>query len=155
VTDERDAPWQIILGLMDTVFCVLASLSLWMKLNLRCIPNASLSPYIFGNNSILSGGKKSKVTAHNIFPKFLRWKPLLVSKVVVLLRRAWDVTRFENLQRHMHVVWDAQKMTKTFVVAGNQRLVSQMCTSTELPFPDAKIAELLCIGGAVPLFVSR
>ena len=76
VIEERDALWQIILGLMDTAFCVYASLSLWMELNLRSSPNALLSPYLFNllsdDNSIPTGAKKSKKTAHNMFNKFFQ-----------------------------------------------------------------------------------
>ncbi len=75
VTEERDAPCQVILGSMDTVFCVLASLSLWMELNLRCNRNALSSPYVFGfcdDNAIPSGGKKSKETEHNMISKILK-----------------------------------------------------------------------------------
>ena len=76
VIEERDALWQIILGSMDTVFCVYASLSLWMELNLWSNPNALLSPNLFNllsdDNSIPAGGKKSKETAHNMFNKFFQ-----------------------------------------------------------------------------------
>jgi hypothetical protein len=47
VSEERDAPWQIVLGSTNTAFCVYASLSLWMEVNLRTNPNALLSPYLF------------------------------------------------------------------------------------------------------------
>jgi len=35
VHDERDAPWQIILGSMDPVLCVLISLGLWLEFHLQ------------------------------------------------------------------------------------------------------------------------
>jgi hypothetical protein len=58
---ERDAPaWQIVLGLIDTAFlhfCVLTNLALWIELNLRSNPNVFK---LLDNNSILSGGQKSK-----------------------------------------------------------------------------------------------
>ena len=74
VSEERDAPWQDVLGSMDTAFFVFASLSLWMEVNLRNNPNALLSPYLFNfcnNNSIPAGGQKLKETAqimiHKVF----------------------------------------------------------------------------------------
>jgi hypothetical protein len=75
VSEERDAPWQIVLGSMDTAFCVFVSLSIWMELNLRRNPNALLSPYVFSfcdDNSIPAGGQKSKETAHNMFNKVFK-----------------------------------------------------------------------------------
>jgi hypothetical protein len=70
VRDERDAPWQIILGAMDTTYCVLVSTAIWLEMNLRTNPSAMLSPHVFcfcdNNVSIPTGGQKSKDT-QNIF----------------------------------------------------------------------------------------
>ena len=38
VQDERDAPWQVVLGSMNAVFCVFISLGLWLELNLQSSP---------------------------------------------------------------------------------------------------------------------
>jgi hypothetical protein len=70
VRDERDAPWQIILGAMDTTYCVLVSTAIWLEMNLRTNPSAMLSPYLFcfcDDVSIPAGGQKSKDIAQNIF----------------------------------------------------------------------------------------
>ncbi len=75
VTEERDAPWQAVLGLMDTAFCVLTSLALWMELNHRENPNAALSPYLFSFSndvSIQKGGQKSKQTAQAMFNRVFK-----------------------------------------------------------------------------------
>ncbi len=147
MTEERDAPWQIILGSMDTVFCVLASLSLWMKLNLRCNPNASLFPYVFGfcdDNSIPSGGKESKETAHNIF------------KMEASTGNECGDIAAEGVGSH-----SIRKFAATHArcsgctkddkdIRGHWKLktrVSDVYEDTKLPFPDAKVAEKLCIGG--------
>ena len=112
VTEERDAPWQIILGSGVTLtryFCRMFS--------------------AFATTTQFLQVERSQRRQRTICVPRFRMEALLVLKVVVLLQRAWGVTLFEHLQQHMHVVWDAQKkMTKTLVVAGNQRLVSQMCT---------------------------
>lgn len=47
VNDERDAPWQIVLGSINPVYCVLCSLALWLELNLKSNPAAMTSPYVF------------------------------------------------------------------------------------------------------------
>jgi hypothetical protein len=47
VQDERDAPWQIVLGSMNPVFCVRISLGFWLESNLRSTPSAMALPYIF------------------------------------------------------------------------------------------------------------
>ena len=63
--EEGDAPWQLVLGSMDTSFCVSTSLASWMELNHRENPNAALSPYLFiftDDVSIPNGVQKSKET---------------------------------------------------------------------------------------------
>mmetsp|Transcript_26866 Transcript_26866/g.38107 ORF Transcript_26866/g.38107 Transcript_26866/m.38107 type:complete len:262 (+) Transcript_26866:298-1083(+) len=63
VQEERDAPWQIVLGSMDPVFCVLVSLALWLKWSLLTNPTAAISPYVFAfseDTTIPKGGQKSK-----------------------------------------------------------------------------------------------
>jgi hypothetical protein len=48
VSKERDAPWQIVMGSMDSAFCVLNSTALWLEMAFSCgNPNAMLSPYLF------------------------------------------------------------------------------------------------------------
>jgi hypothetical protein len=47
VNDERDAPWQVVLGSMDPVFCVILSLGLWLEKNLRENVSAGLLPMCF------------------------------------------------------------------------------------------------------------
>jgi len=44
VDDKRDAPWQIVLGSLNPVYCVLCSLALWLELNLKLNPTAMNLP---------------------------------------------------------------------------------------------------------------
>jgi hypothetical protein len=70
VHDERDAPWQIILGSMDPVFCVMISLGLWPEFHLQSNPTAMASLYVFAFSddiTIPGGGQKAKETVQNIF----------------------------------------------------------------------------------------
>ena len=64
VTNERNAPWQAIVGCLDTTFYVLLSTSLWLEDHFQSYTNAQLSPYLFGvsaDNTIPNGGQKSKI----------------------------------------------------------------------------------------------
>ena len=45
MSDKQDAPWQIVLGLLNPVNCVLYSLALWLELILKLNPTAMNSPY--------------------------------------------------------------------------------------------------------------
>jgi hypothetical protein len=68
VNDDRDAPWQIVLGSINPVYCVLSSLALWLELNLKSNPVAMSSLYVFCiSNDIRmpEGGLKSKATIQN------------------------------------------------------------------------------------------
>ena len=72
VTEERDAPWQLVMGAMDTTFCVLTSLAVWLEMHFRWNPNALLSPYVFPYSDdivVPAGGKKLKEIASNGFTK--------------------------------------------------------------------------------------
>jgi hypothetical protein len=63
VNDERDAPFQLVLGSMNHVYCVLWSLGLWLELNLKVYPPAMESPYLFcfcDDFRIPEGGQKAK-----------------------------------------------------------------------------------------------
>ena len=58
VMDEQEAPWQTMIGSLDTNFCVLVSTALWLEVFFETYPNAQLSPYLFGfsnDNNIPKG----------------------------------------------------------------------------------------------------
>ena len=150
VTEERDAPWQVVLGSMDTSFCVLTSLALWMELNHRENPNAALSPYIFSFSddvSIPKGGQKSKETAQAMFNK--------VFKMEVFGGEAADGT--DSLGSHSIRKFAATHARRSGCSKDDKDIrgrwkskarVSDVYEDTELPYPDAKVAEKLCFGGA-------
>ena len=74
VQEERDAPWQILLGSMDPDFCVLLNTALWLEVFLSTQPGAELSPYVlaFSNdNNRPAGGKKARKTASSILRRLL------------------------------------------------------------------------------------
>jgi hypothetical protein len=73
VQDKSNLPFQIVMGSMNPVFCVLISLGLWLELNLRLNPSAIAPPYVFAFSDditvVLSGRQKAKEMAQNIFGK--------------------------------------------------------------------------------------
>jgi hypothetical protein len=150
VSEERDAPWQIVLGSMDTAFCVYASLSLWMEVNLRTNPNALLSPYLFSfcdDNSIPSGGQKSKETAHNMFNKIFKMEEFTGSGAAAdNMLGSHSIRKFAATHaRRSGCSKDDKDIRGRWK---SKARVSDVYEDTELPFPDAKVAEKLCIGGA-------
>jgi hypothetical protein len=70
VHEQRGTPWQSLLGSLETGFCVLVNLGLWLEVFLSTTAGAHLSPYVFSfsnDNNIPAGGNKSKQKASNIF----------------------------------------------------------------------------------------
>ena len=66
VTDECNAPWQAIVGCLDTTFCILLSTSQWLELN----AHTQLYSYLFGfstDNIIPNGGLKSKNMVRRVY----------------------------------------------------------------------------------------
>ena len=65
VREERDAPWQIMVGCQDSDFCVLTNLSLWLEVFFTEYTHAPNTPYLFGFSEdcrIPEGGESCKNT---------------------------------------------------------------------------------------------
>lgn len=148
VQEERDAPWQILLGSMDPMFCVLLNVAIWLEWSLSSRPGAELSPYVlsFSNdNARPEGGRKAKVTAYNI------------------LRAIFDCRDFEvnddedagplgtHSLRKLASTWlrrqGGSKDEKDTRGRWKKRRVSDTYDDMELPYPDTKAAGMLCVGG--------
>jgi hypothetical protein len=55
--------WNIVMGSMDTTYCVLVSMAIWMEINMRTNANATNLPYLFSfsdNVAVPSCGLKAK-----------------------------------------------------------------------------------------------
>ena len=59
---KKGCPWQVLLGSMETLFCVFVSLALWLEIMLETAPYTNNTLYIFTFNNDISvpgGGKKA------------------------------------------------------------------------------------------------
>jgi hypothetical protein len=77
VTEGCNALRQIMMGSMDTTFCILlVSIGLWLEISLCRIPNKGmLSPYLFcfsNDTSIPRGGQKGKVLVQTLLQKVFK-----------------------------------------------------------------------------------
>ena len=73
--DEQDAPWQIVLGSLNPVYCVLCSLALWLEMNSKLNPTAMNSPFVFcisNDVRVPDGGLKTKAMIQSAFTLLLR-----------------------------------------------------------------------------------
>ena len=178
VADERDAPWQMVLGSVDTTYCVLVSLAIWLEMNMRANGNAATSPYAFSFSDdvdVPSGGQKAKNIAQAIFGQKV-FKMEAFSNVggdndnsgTTLLLGSHSIRKYAATHaRKCGCSKDEKDIRGRWKSKGRVSDVyddvelpypgkSSCCflfialplTHTVVPPPDAKVAEKLCIGGA-------
>ena len=153
VGEERDAPWQVVLGSMDTVYCVLVSMAIWMETNMRDCASAMNSPYIFSFSddvAVPSGGKKAKNIAQAIFGqqifKMEQFNGGGGADDSGLLLGSHSIRKYAATHaRKCGCNKDEKDIRGRWKGKGR---VSDVYDDVELPFPDAKVAEKLSIGGA-------
>ena len=146
VNEERDAPNQILIGAMDPFYCVLLALAIWLEIYLGATGQGGLSPYVFGFNDDLrvpEGGEKAskfvqKILSTEIFnrPQFITDKGPLGSHSIRKLSRTHARRNGANKD-----FCDVRGHWKT------NRRIGDVYDDVDLPFPDAKVAAILCIGG--------
>ena len=141
--EERDAPWQIVLGCVDSSFCVLISLSLWLVSSFEFLAHAKLTPYLFGFLSdcrFPQGGKSGK----DLIRKYISTaiKGLYDLKGLI---GAHSVRKFASTRvRKCGASKDDRDLRGRWKRA---RRVGDRYNDVELPWPDTKLATFLCIGG--------
>jgi hypothetical protein len=144
VNDQRDAPWQTLLGSLSTTYCVFVNLGIWLELHLGTTPGANLSPYVFGfshDNTIPSGGDRSKMRASHILGKIFKDPFFRGGKVGTHSIRKFAATHCRNNSISKDDV-DARGRWK------NTRRITDRYEDPELPFVDIKACLALCQGGA-------
>ena len=146
VQDERDAPWQVVLGSMNAVFCVFISLGLWLESNLKSNPSAVASPYVFSFSddvTVPSGGRKAKDVAQSIFGQ----KVFKLDEFQTTAGQlgSHSIRKFAATHvRRCGISKDDKDIRGRWKGKGR---VSDVYDDVELPYPDCKVAEKLCIGG--------
>ena len=150
VTDERDAPWQIVFGSIKPEYCVLSSLGLWLELNLRTYPPAMVSPYAFAftdDNRIPEGGVKSKSMVSRFLTQTFKLDAFKKDdgEARSLLLGSHSICKYAATYAHCcGVTKDEKDIRGRWKGQGR---VSDIYDDVELPYPDAKVAAILCGGG--------
>ena len=78
VHDERDAPWQTILGSLESKYCVLASMALWLEVFSMKFAHSNNTPYLFAFSEdirIPEGSDKSKSFVQRTITKHIKEDP--------------------------------------------------------------------------------
>jgi len=152
VEDERDALWQIVLGLVNTVYCVYCSLSIWLEISLEKKPVVMDSPYVFcfsDDVRVPEGGRKAKQMVQKLFKEVFTSDGFIAEfkkdKGAMLLG-SHSIRKYVSTHvRKCGVTKDEKEIRGRWKGRGR---VSDVYDDVELPFPDAKVAEKLCSGGA-------
>jgi hypothetical protein len=145
VNEEREAPWQAVIPASNPIYCVHLSLALWLEVSISRNPTAALTPYLFAfsdDGSIPGGGLKTKKTVQNIFqsnifnlPEFAQTGPL----------GSHSIRKYASSDcRNKGASKDEKDLRGRWKTSGR---VSDVYDDIELPYPDARVAGLLCIGG--------
>ena len=134
VTEERDAPWQIVLGSADPAFDVLTTLGLWLEMHFRWNPN-------------VAGGVKSKNMARAAFTSIFKMEEFAAGGAAPVGLGSHSIRKFA-VTRHSRRSGCSKDERSLRGRWKSRRHVADVYEDTELPYPDAKVAELLCIGGA-------
>ena len=65
VNEERDAPWQHLLGAMDALFCCVLNVGLWLEVFHESVPDADERPFVFSFSEILDDEEGSAANMKN------------------------------------------------------------------------------------------
>ena len=150
VREERDSPWQILLPSMNPLYCVYLNLAIWLEIFLELYPHGNLTPFLFGfstdtrdpEGATLSKKVASDVLGGKIFKERNKEVALGVGhgplgthsirKLASTHSRRSGATKDE---RDIRGRWK-----------GKAR-VADVYDDVELPWPDIKVASMLCPGG--------
>jgi hypothetical protein len=147
VNEERDdAPNQILIGVMDLLYCVLLGLAVFLEIFIESGGGALLTPYVFGfsgDDTIPEGGNKARESVQTILateiynrPEFNTAKgPLGTHSIQKLASTHARKNGCSNDKKDICGHWK------------KGQCVSDIDDAIELPFPDAKVAGMICIGG--------
>ena len=152
VREERDAPWQLMLPSLNSLYCIYLNLALWLEVFIDFYPHANLTPFLFGFSTDTSDPKGAKLSK-KIIMDIMGGK---IFKAGNVLSAASNGGGHGPLGTH-----SIRKMASTHVrrsgagkderdIRGRWKgktRVADVYDDVELPWPDVKMASMLCVGG--------
>lgn len=144
VANENEAPWQIILGQMDPLYCVFVGLAIWFEFYFSTVDGGS--PYVFdfsGDFDIPQGGDKSNEFVQKQIKKVIKADTFVEEenrlKVGCYGIRKYASTRVRRC--------GASRDDKDY--RGRWKSKARVSDRYDggIPFVDAKVAGMLCHGG--------
>jgi hypothetical protein len=146
VNEERDAPNQILIGSMNPLYCVLLGLAVFLEIFIESGGGALLTPYVFGfsnDDTIPEGGNKAKENVQTILATEIYNRPEFNTAKGPL--GTHSIRKLASTHARKNGCSKDEKDIRGRWKKGQR--VSDVYDDIELPFPDAKVAGKLCIGG--------
>jgi hypothetical protein len=146
VNEEQEAPYQAVIGSMNHQYCMFIALGIWLESSLTAFPWAATSPYVFSfknDKRIPEGAVKSKAHAQRTLHVVLNeHEDFAGTKLGSHSVRKYASTTVRNNgatkdEKDIRGRWKSSTR------------VSDVYDNVELPFPDAKLAGMLCPGGPI------
>ena len=151
VTDERNAPWQHMFGCMDSIFCTILNVGLWLEVFHDKVPDGRARPMVFGFSDRFyddaeKAGDHGKARVYNILrplfneigvevEDFEEGKNKVGSHSVRKYASTWTRTNGMSKDDKDHRGrWKNKRQSNTY-------------DDVQLDWVDARVAAVLCPGG--------
>ena len=149
VREERDAPWQIVLGSNDSSYCVLISLAVWLEVYCCEYNYSADSPYLFAFSPdcrFPQGANSGKEKLRRIFSDSVFREAGLIGSLGDggMLGTHSNRKYASTHTRASGVSKDDRDLRGRWKGKGR---VADKYDDVELPYVDAKVAGSLCMGG--------
>jgi hypothetical protein len=146
VNEERDAPNQILIGAMDQNYCTLLGLAVALEVAMDAVDEGGLSPYVFGFSddvTVPGGANKTKVQIST----FLREKIFAHERFLNAggLCGSHSLRKYASTRARKSGASKDEKDTRGRWK--KDKRTSDIYDDVDLPYPDAKVAGILCVGG--------
>ena len=158
VGEERDAPWQLVMGSMNMAYCIYCTLSLWLEIFIGKYPHALLTPFVFGFSQDVTekgGAQASKNMCQDIFGGhiFKEGNRAIIASGSSGALGTHSVRKLSSTHaRRSGASKDDRDIRGRW--KGKTR-VGDRYDDVELPWPDIKVAQMLCMGGACKYIIKR
>ena len=150
VQEERDAPWQMIMPCMNTMYCVYATLSLWLEIFLMKFPHAMLTPYLFGFSQDITE-EEGATASKNIIQSIFGGTIFKATNTAVREGGGSGALGTHSVRKlaatHCRRSGGSKDERDIRGRWKGRSRVGDRYDDVELPWPDIKVCQMLCIGG--------
>ena len=149
VREERDAPWQVIMGSSESTYCVIISLAIWLEIYFKELHYSADSPFLFAFSPdcrFPEGASSGKDKLRRIFSdRVFRESGLIGSMTEGGILGTHSNQKFASTHaRASGISKDDRDLRGRWKGKGR---VADKYDDVELPYVDAKVAASLCMGG--------